>query len=216
MGKDEVNKIIKQKINSTIGNIGNGVLYDLCQKYPLHDNPDVINAKIWLIGRAYAAAIERRKKYLNDLNDDFYEKRVIPMIMKSSIDQRIDKIREYKSITKENILNILKVHKFLSDLFCDISGLKKRSLASKYLHFHFPDLFFIYDSRAKNALSKISDKLSLEYKKIIDSKKVDKKYATFFCKSYEKKNEFEDIQPDISTRQFDSILIVIANQELRK
>jgi hypothetical protein len=34
------------------------------------------------------------------------------------------------------------------DLFRDISGLEKRSLASKYLHFHRPDLFYLYDSRA--------------------------------------------------------------------
>lgn len=39
--------------------IGDEVLYDMCRKYPAHDREDVIAAKAWLIGRAYAAAIER-------------------------------------------------------------------------------------------------------------------------------------------------------------
>jgi len=37
-------------------------------------------------------------------------------------------------------------------LFSKISGLNKRSLASKYLHFHVPELFYISDSRAYDAM----------------------------------------------------------------
>ena len=39
--------------------IGNQVLYDLCQRYPRHTVDSEIIAKIWLIGRAYSASIER-------------------------------------------------------------------------------------------------------------------------------------------------------------
>ena len=42
-------------------NVGNKVLYDLCRERPLHTDTQAVLAKIWLIGRAYAAAIERRK-----------------------------------------------------------------------------------------------------------------------------------------------------------
>ena len=39
--------------------IGNQVLYDLCRRYPYHVVDAEIVATIWLIGRAYAASIER-------------------------------------------------------------------------------------------------------------------------------------------------------------
>ena len=39
----------------------NSILYEMCSKTPLHNDADVIVGKIWLIGRSYAAAIERRK-----------------------------------------------------------------------------------------------------------------------------------------------------------
>jgi hypothetical protein len=44
--------------------------------------------------------------------------------------------------------DIVETHLFLTNVFSEISGLDKRSLASKYLHFHAPNLFYIYDSRA--------------------------------------------------------------------
>lgn len=43
--------------------IGNKTLYELCEKYPLYDNPpcvDALSGQIWLIGRSYAASPERR------------------------------------------------------------------------------------------------------------------------------------------------------------
>jgi hypothetical protein len=42
-----------------LGGWGNHILYRMCHKQPGHTNVDVIAGKIWLIGRAYAAAIER-------------------------------------------------------------------------------------------------------------------------------------------------------------
>ncbi len=39
----------------------NRVLYDLCRARPAHDDESVVIAKMLLIGRAYSAAIERRK-----------------------------------------------------------------------------------------------------------------------------------------------------------
>ncbi len=180
MDKEEVIKIAEAGLRSKTGIIGNGILYDLCKKYFYHDNPDAINAKIWLIGRAYASTIERRKKYLNNPSDDFYEKRVIPIIMKSEIDQKLSTIRKYRSVTNDNILDILKVHKYLLDIFEKISGQKKRSLSSKYLHFHLRQLFFIYDSRAKRALKIISSSPAKEFYGIINNSGVDKEYANFF------------------------------------
>ena len=54
---------------------------------------------------------------------------------------------------------MVKVHGLTTDLFCGISGLEKRALASKYLHFHVPRLFYIYDSRAAEAIREFSSEL---------------------------------------------------------
>jgi len=70
----------------TVWNLGNDVLYQLCKKYPEHKTPEEIAAKIWLIGRAYAAAIERRKNK-DEENDAFYESTVLPIMQRSALDE---------------------------------------------------------------------------------------------------------------------------------
>jgi len=47
------------------------VLYDLCKQHPLHTDADEIVGKVWLIGRSYAAAIERCKN-ADSFDGDFY------------------------------------------------------------------------------------------------------------------------------------------------
>lgn len=134
---------------------GNEVLYGMCTKYPLHQSNDEIIAKIWLIGRSYAAAIERRKQ-TEEVGDEFYTEKVAPMIQQSNIDQFLEPLRGYRNITEKNFDEIMTAHFYVTDLFKKISDLDKRSLASKYLHFHHPMLFFIYDSRACAGIRKFS------------------------------------------------------------
>ena len=81
--------------------------------------------------------------------------------------------------TSENCVQIIAVHKRVTDLFKKISGLEKRSLASKYLHFHFPNLFFIYDSRSSSALKKIEPNSSWNSNLV----EYDLAYAKFFLRS---------------------------------
>src|SRR5690606_24597290 len=103
--------------------------------------------------------------------------------------------------------------KLVKDLY-EITGLDKRSFASKYLHFHLPDLFFIYDSRAVTALGKykIKSKLSNKFK----SKTIDKEYANFFCKCFELKNIIDKLHNvQITPRHLDNLLIENANNDLK-
>lgn len=72
---------------------GNNVLYNLCREYPGHDSKPIVIAKIWLIGRSYSAAIERRRRStvhsISD-SDRFYEHIVAPALMDSFIDRQIE------------------------------------------------------------------------------------------------------------------------------
>ena len=136
--------------------LGNKVLYTLCQQHPRHESVDVVLAKVLLIGRAYAAAIERRRVGLDEDNEHFYVERVAPMMMDSRIDDWLDQARSQVLCSTDAIEAMIAIHGRVTDLFAKISGLEKRSLASKYLHFHVPGLFFIYDSRAVEGLRRIT------------------------------------------------------------
>lgn len=200
--------IIKDAISSSPWDLGNNVLYDLCKHYPKHGNHQEIIAKIWLIGRSYAAAIERRKSKNVIADENFYLDKVAPEILKSNIDKLFDELRKFKEINKSSLPTILKTHKELTDLLSRISGLDKRSLASKYLHFHFPDLYFIYDSRAVRALSKLKNYTgragSLRHPADNEYRKLFEKCLTLRISI---NKEYKHL---LSPRQIDNILLSIA------
>ena len=153
-----INRFRNRVVNAmkpTCWDLGNKLLYDLCRLHPSHDEADAVLAKIWLIGRSYAAAIERRKEK-GDPNDDFYVDKVAPKIQRSKMDSWINKAKRVRPGTTDALNTMIEVHANTTDLLFEISDLKKRSLASKYLHFHVPKLFYIYDSRAVEALAKFS------------------------------------------------------------
>ncbi len=185
-----------------IWNLGNKMLYRLCQDYPDHKSPEVITAKIWLIGRSYAAAIERGRKKEQDV-DSFYESRVVPKIQRSHLDQHLDEVRQLSEISFESIPIILKTHKYLTDLFAKISGQEKRSLASKYLHFHCPSLFFLYDSRAVRGARALCPRFRAD----MPTDNVDTEYANFFLRVVHLRNKIQKNEGCLlSTREMDNIL----------
>ncbi|MCX5847155.1 MAG: hypothetical protein NTW12_12505 [Deltaproteobacteria bacterium] len=192
-----------------IWNLGNDVLYRLCKDYPEHKSPAVIVAKVWLIGRAYAAAIERRKNK-DEGNDNFYESKVVSEMQKPSLDQNLERISKFNEITPQNISVILETHKHLTDIFKQISEIEKRSLASKYLHFHFPNLFFLYDSRAV----KSSRMLLPQFKAEISIQNVDNEYRNYFLRLYHLR-DFIYKRDDLllSPREIDNILINIQSYQ---
>lgn len=188
-------------------NLGNEILYRLCQEYPDHKSPEVIIAKVWLIGRSYAAAIERGRTIEED-GDYFYETRVVQKIQSSQIDNNLYKVKKFSEINSQSIPMILKIHKYLTDLFADISGKEKRSLASKYLHFHCPNLFFIYDSRALRGAREIYPR----FRSKLSIKKVDQEYTKFFSKVVQLRDDIYRKEGRLlSPRELDNILINMAS-----
>lgn len=208
----------KEKIKSAIaqkdGGFGNGILYKMCRENPKHDNPDVVSGKVWFIGRAYSAAIERVKRKEN-INDDFYKEKVGPTLTDPELDKRLEKLQIFEKATKENTTDILSAHKYLQNKIRKITEMEKRSLCSKYLHFHLPRLFFIYDSRVAGALQKLYPGRLRGFDNVLDGD-VDRTYATFFCKALVLKNEIEEkLDLKITPRQIDNFLINEANGLLR-
>jgi hypothetical protein len=203
-------EVISKAVAKSPWDFGNKVLYEMCLENPDHNEDEVILGKIWLIGRSYSAAIERRKNKANpNANaDTFYENEVAPKIRNSEIDGWFDELR---SAEKDDLALHLEAHKRVMDLFATISGTDNRSLASKYLHFHFPERFFIYDSRAQKSISQLTRP---EGRRLPPLRERDYDYACFFvrCMMLRKKLETQ-LAKAISPRDLDNILLAFLSQK---
>ncbi len=188
--------------------LGNKVLYDLCAKHPHHTKEDEIVAKIWLIGRSYAAAIERRKPIENEpRGDDFYTKMVVPALEDPKMDNWLDDLKSLKPMSTEAISLALKIHKHLTIKFANLSRSNKRSLASKYLHFHLPNHFFLYDNRALSGLRELTKDDKHRLQKTMDVE-CDKEYSKFYNKMVNlKRMIIESKKIDLNPRQMDRLLL---------
>lgn len=188
--------------------LGNNVLYTLCTSRPNHVDLGEVLAKIWLIGRSYAAAIERRRnKKADELNDDFYVTVAGPLIIASKIDQWLSNARAASraGVTSQDVL--LEVHCNTTKLFKEISQLDKRSLASKYLHFHVPDLFYIYDKRAVEAMRQLAPLVGRASR---SSTAADNEYRKFVEKCVTLKRVVqEEFGQVLNPRELDKLLLQV-------
>lgn len=173
--------------------------------------------KVLFIGRIYAAAVERRKNKLDEINDFFYLSTVVPAFKKSKIDKELDALRSMKVREIESIKSALQVHYYLTNMLKQITLLNKRSFSSKYLHFHLPELFYIYDSRAVNALRKFSSRIPEDLKNILKFENIDLEYAKFYCKCFDLKRHIKsEVNITLTNRELDKLLINEANSLNKK
>ena len=152
--------------------------------FPYNKNK-IFASKIWLIGRSYAAAIERTKtgKSLNTIIDDFWTE-LEPG--QQWLDESLQALNQTPIDDMKGKLDIIfKIHNEFTEIMKKTTNLEKRSLSSKYLHFHCPNAFFIYDSRARKSINKL-----------VGGKKVtnytgDAEYIGFYLKVLELQNFFK-------------------------
>jgi hypothetical protein len=181
-------------------NYGNQILYKMCKERPLHNDIDTISSKLWIIGRSYAASIERKA------GQNFKIEDAAKIIKESGLDQHIENLNKIGRINKSNLDTLLYAHDYLMQLFKKATGVEKRSLASKYLHFHAPKSVFIYDSVVR-------EKLRAELRKIRRtrfpvSKKYDAEYESHVIRCiYYRDKIYEKALGTLATpRKLDSYL----------
>lgn len=164
----------------------NEILYDIAKKYPNNSSENVIVAKTIILGRTYSASLERgRNKTVSRKEQTkvgkFY-KEIAQNIQTFNLDNRIDKIKKtHKNINDDAIKEILSLHGELVSSLKQVTHSNKRSFVSKYLHFHMPDLVFIYDSITS---SKIKKYVPNKCGNLIEGS-WDKEYAIFVFRAYE-------------------------------
>lgn len=194
---------------------GNAILYKLCKDNFRHDTDDHILTKVLFIGRIYAAAVERRKNKSTDNNDNFYTGTVAPAFRKSKLDDKLSELKIAKAENIRNIKSVLQTHYFLTSMLKIITALDKRSFSSKYLHFHLPDLFYIYDSRAVTALRQFTSQVPKDLKYILEVENIDNEYAKFYCKCFDLKRQIKtQFNIDLTNRQLDNLLIEVAKKKV--
>ena len=199
-------KFVDEALANTLWDVGNQALYNLCRRNPSHNRNDVITAKIWLSGRAYSAAIERRPDTKGITGDRFYGDVVAPRLRQSQIDQWLGRVRSgpVNARTQE----ALRAHKSLTDLFEDITGLRKASLASKYLHFHVPSAFFIFDSRARAAIRALPESAPDADTPALAEGSCDREYASFYLRCLTLTTLIEvRTRKRLSPRELDKVLL---------
>lgn len=132
------------------------ILYQLCRDHPGHETRRVVTAKLALVGRVYAAGLERR------VTPPAGEQAITVIaehVLKygSQVDDLIhglDAVRE--PLDAVSMATIVAEHGRLMTLLqkCSTDGKAPRSFASKYLHFHQPAVP-IYDEYARQKLSRL-------------------------------------------------------------
>lgn len=189
---------------------GNSILYRLCKENPLHTDAGVVVGKIWLIGRSYAAAIERRKTKEETQGDDFYFDIVAPTVIKygEELDKRIHCLKKFERLDSDILKEIVSLHKFLVDVFHIVSGDNKRSLASKYLYFHLPNIFYIYDDRAERASSRLVKAKKADMIRRLKDTRYDEVYVGFLSRIIQIDNFIKsEYGVELTPRQLDALLL---------
>lgn len=132
------------------------VLYDLCAAYPGHDERAVVTAKIAIVGRVYAAGLERRvtppagRQAIEVIGEYAHGHG-------GEIDEIVHGLDEVgEPLSASAMTTVVAQHGRLTTLLQGVAtdGKAPRSFASKYLHFH-RSVVPIYDEYARRSLSRL-------------------------------------------------------------
>jgi len=191
-----------------VWDLGNEALYDLCRQHPRHRTDDEVLAKVWLIGRSYATSIERRRGKHDSVGDDFYLDVVAPAIKRAGVDRWFAQLSDLR---RPDAASVVPVHARLTALFEQISGLEKRSLASKYLHFHFPRAVYIYDDRVSRGIRRVSPAQHLREMLFTE---FDDTYGRFYLRCQRFHQELEHVcKRQLTPREVDKVLLAVAERK---
>jgi len=133
---------------------GDKILLNMCKDNPEHSDAGVIASKIWIIGRAYSASLERHMHEKVDSTEAFLLAGA--ELQGRDIDEHLDSARTQNLTFRTAPSYALRVHKIVLEKLRKIARRDARPFCSKYLHFHNENLFPIFDSRAWKAIKKIA------------------------------------------------------------
>lgn len=217
ISRKQIDSIIIKALEYNPWKLSNDILYKICEDYPSNTDKDAVLAKTLIIGRVYSAALERGVGEKKTKGGDFYIKSVFPKVSSFfSSTVVISKLNYLMSSVDFNVA--IEVHGMLVKSLHGLRKSNKISFASKYLDFHYPNRFYIFDSRARKAIGILNhhfnngERLSQQHK-INSSKNVNREYLSFVskCELLREKVRIYSQRNELSIRDFDTILINIAD-----
>jgi hypothetical protein len=138
-----------------IWTLSNDVLYKLCQDYPENSDLRKVVTKVMIIGKTHSAAIERRRTWARSkIKVEDYYKKVAAEITTLDLDAELCGMQSTEPSELKDLRPTLDMHQKIVGAVEKFSKNRHRSFASKYLHFHAPNWFFIFDSIATGVLNK--------------------------------------------------------------
>ncbi len=188
-------------------------LYDLCKRHPTHQDQGGINAKLWIIGRAYATGIERKIKSkgvqgssMTQLGKHFWRNR-------RRVDKVLSRLRGVNEpLTPNTLTKILDAHGRLVRIVQGAlrKGQTPRSFVSKYLHFH-NRAVPIFDSVAVRAARKHYRREKCDTSIQIPAA-ADKQYSDFLLRFWRLYQEAQISGAKISVKLLDNYLLALAKE----
>jgi hypothetical protein len=120
------------------------------QKYPHHTSTEQVFAKISLVNRVQRANIVRRRKGAEWTLAEF--------LVNKKFDNTITPLKKIRKFDAETLPEIVDVHKRFVNTAKKVLRIRAVSFCSKYLHFHFPKIIPIFDSKASETAWKLVGK----------------------------------------------------------
>ncbi|SFB35007.1 hypothetical protein SAMN03159488_03170 [Pseudomonas sp. NFIX10] len=187
----------------------NKALYNFVRENPSHTDHAQVASKALIIGRSLAASVERRTKDEEDgyegSTGGFYS-RLAKSICSSDVGLEASLLPVGERLAGSVCTAVNKVHSRLCEAISTVTNKDASSFASKYLHFHYPTLFPMVDSRAREALKWIADEEGLVFAPTTAG--MSKNYATYVSFYIHVRSLFEEeLGREISLRQMDNILL---------
>lgn len=184
------------------------ILYDMCKKWPHHNDLSEVQAKVTIIGRTYAAGLERK-------GGEDYRKGILETVANAlnnntkRIDRDVAALRNLKQLSLTAQDRILETHGNMVSLLRKETKTKLnfRSFASKYLHFHAP-IVPLFDSRASSAIRelypwrKFRDRIRISH-----NENHDEVYSQFFAQFVLYFNDLKELKLRPTVRKADYYLI---------
>jgi hypothetical protein len=186
----------------------NRMLYSFVRENPSNLDRAMIASKALVIGRSLSASPERRTSSVENPvagTSNFYAA-LADSIATSLVDELLEMCERDEHICPQLSTHAVKTHRFLCDAVSKVMGKDCSSFASKYLHFHRPNIFPMMDSRARVALGWIAEEQDWRF--AVTTSRDSKNYRAY-VDFYLKVREFlqEKWGSPLSLRQMDNILL---------
>ena len=179
-----------------------------CRRYPGHSNEAGVNAKLWIIGRAYATGIERMIP--TDGRPGGSMSRISAHLVKHAgqLDDLFGHLRQLNNpLDADKLRTILDVHgQFIAFIQPVVRRDRSaRSFASKYMHFHFPTVPII-DSYTKATCRKMI-RWQRAYRLFDLPASVDKNYAEYVFRFWQLYQQAVRVGLEPTVKQIDYFLL---------